>query len=192
MQSLLCGVEQLDAASRDSIRGALPGRLISEVKEATPVGWIGIADNVLLADTIASCLGAARARPFFRQVLLLEYQSSLLKPFVEGIARVLGLTPTTFVKMAPRGWELVYRDCGSLEGRPVSETEACLVISDLPAACVRNELWLEAVRSTFFTAFDLSQVEGEIEWQELDLTARRASMQFRWRPRPTPSAHSQV
>lgn len=191
MQSLWSGVEQLDPASHRAIRGALPTRLIAELQGASPVGWMSIADNVLLADTIATCLGETRARPFFRQVLLLEYQSSLLKPFVDGIARLLGLTPITFVKMAPRGWELVYRECGVLEGQPVSENEASLVMRDLPAVCVRNKLWLEAVRSTFYTAFDLSQVEGEIAWLDLDLAARRASMGFRWQPRVSPSVQPQ-
>lgn len=182
MQCLLTGVEKLDSASQAAILGALPTRLVSEIRGATPVGWMAIADNVALADAIANQLGPVRARPFFREVLLLEYQSSLLKPFVEGISRALGLTPATFVKMAPRGWELVYRDCGTLQGNPLSETEAQLVIRDLPVACARNELWLEAVRSTFYTAFDLSRVSGEIEWLELNLGARRASMQFRWQP----------
>jgi hypothetical protein len=182
MQCLLQGVAQLEAVKKSVIHDALPARLLSEVREATPVGWMPIADNVTLADTIASTLGEARARPFFREVLLLEYQSSLLKPFVDGVSRALGITPAIFVKMAPSGWELVYRGCGSLEGRQVSDGEATLVLRDLPPACVRNKLWLEAVRSTFYTAFDLAHVDGEIEWQELNLGARRASMQFRWRP----------
>jgi hypothetical protein len=180
MQCLLQGVAQLEAMLKGVIVAALPARLVSEARDATPVGWLPIADNVTLADTIANALGEARARPFFREVLLLEYQSSLLKPFVDGVTRALGITPAIFVKMAPRGWELVYRGCGALEGKQVSDREAVLVLNDLPPACVRNKLWLEAVRSTFYTAFDLSQVQGEIDWLELNLGARRATMQFKW------------
>lgn len=183
MQSLMRGVEGLESALQASIFGALPGELVSGIRNATPVGWMPLADNVLLADTIASCLGEQRARPFFREVLLLEYQSSLLKPFVEGITRALGVTPSIFVRMAPRGWELVYKDCGSLEGVSVSEQEAHLVLSDLPSVCVRNKLWLDAVRSTFYTAFDLSDMDGEIDWYELNLAGRRATMRFRWHKR---------
>jgi hypothetical protein len=54
------------------------------------------------------------------------------------------------------------------------------MLSELPPMCVRNGLWLDAVRSTFYTAFDLSNVAGEIDWDELDLPARRATMRFSW------------
>jgi hypothetical protein len=180
MQSLLHGVESLEAAPRAAILAALPSELLTRIRAATPVGWMPLAENVLLADAIANRLGEERARPFFREVLLLEYQSSLLKPFVDGITRALGITPAIFVKMAPKGWELIYRDCGTLASSGLSEHEATLALSDLPPVCVRNKLWLDAVRSTFYTAFDLARLSGEIDWLELNLAGRRATMRFRW------------
>jgi hypothetical protein len=183
MQSLLRGVEGLEAALRAQVLAGVAPDLPARIREATSVAWMPLAENVQLADAIANCLGEQRARPFFREVLLLEYQSSLLKPFVEGITRALGVTPAVFVKMAPRGWELVYRDCGVLEGSVLSEHEATLVLSELPSVCVRNKLWLDAVRSTFYTAFDLSRVQGEIDWAELNFAGRRATMRFHWHNR---------
>jgi hypothetical protein len=180
MQSLLRGVESLDAPLQAQVLAGLAPELLGRIRAATPVAWMPLTENVQLAEAIASCLGEQRARPFFREVLLLEYQSSLLKPFVDGISRALGVTPAIFVRMAPKGWELVYRDCGVLEGSVVSEREATLVLSDLPLVCVRNKLWLDAVRSTFYTAFDLSHVQGEIDWVELNFAGRRATMRFHW------------
>lgn len=180
MKSLLNGVDRLGPAPRAAIYAALRAELVASVRAATSVAWLPLALNIELADTIASHLGSARARPFFRAMLLAEYESSLFKPFVAGISRAFGATPTVFVRMAPRGWDLVYRDCGRLEPGELEPGQAELVFSDLPAVCVKNTLWLDAVRSTFYTAFDLSEVQGEIEWGELNLGARRAVMRFQW------------
>jgi hypothetical protein len=180
MKSLLNGVERLEPSLRADIYDASRPELVSCVHKAMAVAWLPLTLNIELADTIARCLGTERARPFFRSMLLAEYQSSLFKPFIAGISRAFGVTPAVFVRMAPRGWELVYRECGKLEPTEVGLGHANLVFSQLPAVCVKNTLWLDAVRSTFYTAFDLSEVDGEIEWDELDLSGRRAVMRFQW------------
>ena len=180
MKSLLESVDRLDGPSRARIYRLLPEDLLEAVRAAVAVGWLPITLNVTLAESISASLGRALAHPFFRNVLLTEYQSSLLRPFVEGVRRAFGITPQVFVKMAPRGWELVYRECGVLEPLELGADQARLVLRDLPAACVKNSLWLDAVRSTFYTAFDLSNLAGEIHWDELDLEKARATMRFRW------------
>jgi hypothetical protein len=180
MKSLLSGVERLDPALRAEVLAASRAELLECVRAATAVAWLPLALNIELADTIARCLGTKRARPFFRAMLLAEFQSSLFKPFIAGVSRAFGVTPAVFVRMVPRGWELVYRECGKLEPTEVGPGQASLVFSQLPAVCVKNMLWLDAVRSTFYTAFDLSEVDGKIEWDELDLSARRAVMRFQW------------
>ena len=180
MHSLIRGVERLEPPLQRRIFEGLSEGLLKDVQAATAVAWLPIALNVELADTIARSLGPERARPFFRDMLLAEYQSSLFRPFIEGISRLFGVGPSVFVKMAPRGWELVYRACGTLTPMDVGPGEARLVLSELPEACVRNALWLDAVRSTFYTAFDLPKIEGEIAWKELSLSSRRAVMRSRW------------
>lgn len=180
MMSLLEFVERLAEPQRLKVYEALPPGLQETVRAVMPVAWLPLTLNVQLCDAIAGSLGPTRAQAFFREMLLSEYQSSLFKPFIAGITRVLGVTPAVFVKMVPRGWELVYRECGTWQVLDDGDRRARLVVSDLPAMCVRNAFWLDAVRSTFYTAFDLSNVQGEIDWHELDLGSRRATMCFSW------------
>ena len=93
---------------------------------------------------------------------------------------------------APRDWSRSgatglpprpYDECGVLTPLEAAPGNARLSIAELPPICVKNEVWLESVRNSFYTAFDLSNVHGEIEWDELNLIARRAVFRFVWEPR---------
>jgi hypothetical protein len=180
MKTLLESVELLEPDLSAQIRALVPAESLRIVQEATSLDWLPLAANVELAEAITQVLGQEKSRPFFREVLLREYRTSLFESFVTGVTRVFGITPVIFVKMVPRGWQLAYHACGVLRPLSVGEHEASLLFSELPLVCVRNPVWLEAVRSTFYTAFDLSHCSGEIEWEELNLMARRAVFRFRW------------
>jgi hypothetical protein len=74
----------------------------------------------------------------------------------------------------------VYQQCGALKPLELGRNEASLLMYNLPEVCVQNDLWLDSVRYSFFTAFDLSRVQGVVEWEELNLSGRRAVFRFRW------------
>jgi hypothetical protein len=125
-------------------------------------------------------LGPEAARTFFRHMAVLEYELSYFRSFIAASVRLLGLIPTTYVKMAPRGWELVFKSSGTLRSLERERSHARLEYTQIPELCVRNELWLESVRSSFHSAFDLAQCPGRVEWDELNLNERRAVFLFSW------------
>ena len=181
MKSLLEAGELLEPDLAEQLRALIPEAIVDAVTDATPSAWLPLEMNVELADILATALGPDRSLSFFRGMLLREYQTSLFKSFITGITRVMGVTPAVFVKVVPRGWELVYQECGSLTPLDVGSSAARLQLDDLPEVCVRNRLWLDAVRGTFYSAFDLANVPGSIEWEELNLKDRRAVFHFQWR-----------
>lgn len=183
MKSLLEASETLEPELVDQIRALIPEPVADAVRDATPSAWLPLEMNVQLADIIATALGPQRSLAFFRAMVLREYETSLFKTFITGITRVMGVTPAVFVKFVARGWELVYRECGTFIPLEVGTTEARLLFRDLPEVCVQNQLWLDAVRSTFYSAFDLAKVTGRVDWEELNLKNRRAVFHFQWQPR---------
>ena len=181
MKSLLEAGDLLEPDLAEQIRTLVPEAIVHTVADATPSAWLPLEINVELAGILATALGPERSLSFFRGMVLREYRTSLFKTFIAGITRAMGVTPAVFVKVVPRGWELVYLECGSFTPLDVGATEARLLLEDLPEVCVRNRLWLDAVRSTFYSAFDLANVPGSVEWDELNLKDRRAVFHFQWR-----------
>lgn len=180
MHELVAGVDALPAHQSSRILAKTLPATLATVAESTPGAWLPIELNVELTENLSVVLGAERAREFFRSTTLAEYETNLFKSFIATVTRLLGLTPAVFVKMTPRGWSLVFRACGTFRPLERDGQMARLLFSAIPAPCCRNELWLESVRSAFYTAFDLSEVNGEIIWDDLDLNARRAVFLFRW------------
>jgi hypothetical protein len=180
MHELVAAVDMLPSHESGRIRAKTLPSTLATVAESTPGAWLPIELNVELTENLSVVLGAERTREFFRSMTLAEYQTSLFKTFLATVTRLLSLTPAVFVKMTPRGWNLVFRACGVFRPLEREGRTARLLFSAIPEVCCKNQLWLESVRSAFYTAFDLSQVTGEIIWDDLDLDARRAVFLFRW------------
>jgi hypothetical protein len=183
MKSLVRAVDLLEADLSGRFRAEVGAAALDTVREATPLAWLPLLMNIEFSERVSEVLGRERAASFFRNMVLREYKTSLFKAFIAGVTRAMNVTPAVFVKLAPKGWALVYQECGVLTPLEPAHGNARLSIADLPLICVKDEVWLESVRNSFYTAFDLSNVQGEIEWDELNLTARRAVFRFVWDPR---------
>jgi hypothetical protein len=167
-----------DAQTR--ILGQLKVDDVKIIDESLPAIWLPIEVNVELTNATSSELGQEGAHAFYRRMVLTEYKTNTFKSFLATVNRLLGLSPATYVKMAPRGWELVFKKCGRFRSLDGDGHSARLEYSKIPRACMRSQLWIESVRSSFSTAFDISNVDGEIIWDDLDFVALRAVFLFRW------------
>jgi hypothetical protein len=176
-------VDLLEPQLTVQVRDCFGPEALDAVRDAMPLAWLPLQLNVELTEAVTLIIGSERAAPFFRGMVLREYKTSLFKTFIDGVTRAMRITPAVFVKLAPRGWDLVYQECGVLTPLELTADRARLSLAELPAICVRDAVWLESVKNSFYTAFDLSHVEGEVVFDELSLERRRAVFEFRWQPR---------
>jgi hypothetical protein len=183
MKTLVRAVDLLEVDLTSRFRAKVGAAALDAVRDATPLAWLPLAMNVEFSERATEVLGSERAAGFFRNMVLREYKTSLFKAFIAGVTRAMNVTPAVFVKLAPKGWDLIYQDSGVLTPLEPENGKARLSITDLPPVCARNDVWLESVRNSFYTAFDLSNVHGDVEWEELTLSARRAVFRFVWEPR---------
>lgn len=181
MRSMLEAVEHVGAA--EAIEASVGPETIRDIRESVVLGWLPMEVNVEITHAVRRILGPRRACDVFRAMVLREYQTSLFKPMIDSARRLMGLTPGTFVKLAPKGWGLVFRNVGSPEPRDIAATEARLRISDLAPACVHDDVWIQAVRCSFTTAFDLTNTRGEVTIENADLERRSVEYVFRWSTR---------
>lgn len=180
MKTLVECIGALPPAVGDRIRARLSPAHVSAIDEAVPAVWLPMDVNLSVTEATSLELGPQGAHLFFRAMVTSEYRTDTFRSFVASVARLLGLTPSTYVKMAPRGWELVFKNCGLLRPLDRQRQQAWLEYTNIPPVCLRNDLWIESVRSSFYSAFDLTRVEGQIRWEELDFSRRRAVLQFDW------------
>jgi hypothetical protein len=179
MKSFVEALSGLEDARAPAILAATPPGMLETIEQATPSAWLPVELNVQLTELTTQTL-ADEAFDFYRRMMLAEYETSLFKSFVAMSIRLLGLAPSTFVKMTPRGWPLVFRRCGKFRALEQSTGYALLRVTELPEICTRNEVWLESVRAGFASAFELTKTPGRVEWHELSLPLRRAIFVFRW------------
>jgi len=180
MKSFVEAVQGLEGGLAEGIFARTRPGMLESIEQATPSAWLPLELNVELTELTSQALGPERAFDFYRRMMLAEYETSLFKSFVAMSIRMLGLTPSTFVKMTPRGWPLVFRRCGVFRVLEQSKGYALLRVTDLPEICTRTDVWLESVRAGFASAFELTKTPGSVEWQELSLPRRRAVFVFRW------------
>lgn len=180
MKTFVETIGALEPPVRERIRARLPSEHVVAIDEAVPAVWLPMAINLSVTDAVSLELGPRDAHAFFRALVSAEYETDTFRAFLASVARLLGLTPTTYVKMAPRGWELVFKNCGALRPLARERHQAWLEYTNIPSICLQNDLWIESVRSSFYSAFDLTRVPGEIRWEELDFHKRRAVFRFVW------------
>ncbi len=181
MKAFLDAINGLRPSDSAHVRALAKPETLVEVENCLPSAWLPIELDVELTDHVSNVLGAARAHQFYQRLTLGDYETSVFKSFIEMTVRLIGLSPNTYVKMVPHGFGLIYRDFGTFRPLERSDNRARLLFTAIPSACVKTPLWLESVRSSFHTAFDLTQTRGQVDWDELDLPGRRAIFAFRWK-----------
>jgi hypothetical protein len=88
----------------------------------------------------------------------------------------------------PRGWGLVFRDCGEWAVELVGPGAADLRLRELPPICSQDEVWPRSVASSLSSLIDLARVRGTLRLVALDRAAGAASYQMRWEPAGEPGA----
>jgi hypothetical protein len=180
MKTFLEAIDAMNPADARSVRKLANPYTLEQVETCLPSAWLPIEMDVELTEHVSNVLGTPRADQFYKKLTLGDYETSAFKSFIDMTVRMIGLSPNTYVKMVPHGFGLIYRDYGTFRALEREENRARLLFSAIPAACTRNALWLESVRSSFHTAFDLTQTRGQVDWDDLDLEGRRAVFSFRW------------
>lgn len=158
-----------------AIRERLGDAHLTSIECAGPLVWLPIEADLALQRALAEVLGVERTREFVLAKARQFMAGSLLQNLVQTAVDLFGLDPGSLARVVPRGWMLLYRDCGrwtvtrSLDpdrnrAREWREVEMRLV--DLPSACASETAWVTAVGTVQHALLLLSgrlDKEGEVE-----------------------------
>ncbi len=182
MKSLLATVDRLPATEAEAVRRRVEPTVLAGIADASGVEWLPVAWNVALTRAIHDALGVERFRRFFRAEQLESFRGPLLKYVVDGVIHLLGIDLGSWVRWIPKGWGLVFRDCGSWSVGAVEPGRATLLLDALPPECFDDAVWHDSVAASLEALLDLASSDGSLTVEGVDRAQRRVAFVLRWGP----------
>ena len=126
-------VRHLAPAARDAIQREIGEETMRQIGSAGVLAWLPAQHHARIFDAVITVLAPTNAVAFWRDAMLANLEQPLLRPLVQGGLRLFGATPYSVVRMSPRAWSLVTRDCGTHEvSRGEGRVELRLELVDMP------------------------------------------------------------
>lgn len=180
-KTLIGDAKRLPEPDRGAILGAVGEPLRAEIRQAPLVGWFPAEEFARLTDIIGERLGPRGAIAFWRRSMLASLGRSFLMPLKVGALGIYGKSPGSLIKMTPRAWSLLAKDCGDCKVEDASATSVIVRFTDLHAAirargmtyvwaggcdaCV-EEVGFQGSSSIHDERLGLGRVEIVTSWQE--------------------------
>jgi hypothetical protein len=179
-QAALAAADDLEGDLSDRIRAAVPSSSLEQIVVTSRLDWLSAEVDMDVTEAITRVLGPTRSADFWRRSLLDVMETPLLRPLVEGAIAIFGLAPGNLLKWAPRIWEAIYRNCGTMTVSPLGATTAHIAYESIAPALRRSPDFVEAVRASFETVFTLAHTRGEVVIETMDLAHARALYGVSW------------
>jgi len=179
--SILEHVDDLEDEARRAVRGGLAPDLLAQIEASAGSDWVPFAWDLALTHAVADALGPDETHRFFLKQQLAAWQAPLLKALVDSATALFGLDPGSWARWIPRGWNVVFRDCGQWEVERSSPGEVDLALLAPPAGTLDDEVWLRSLASSFSTFLVAAKTEGEFALDRVDRARGAACYRLRWR-----------
>ncbi len=184
MKSIVATIERLPPREGDAVRNALGLPTLRTIADASGMDWLPLSVNLEATHAIHAGLGPEGFRALFHDMQLESFRGPLLKYVVDTAIQLFGLDPASWARWIPRGWGLVFRDCGAWRVERAEPGRARLSVEGLPPACSGDPVWLASVAAALSALIDLARTRGTFELLEVDGAAGRATYEMRWEPQP--------
>ncbi len=179
--SILEHVDKLPAQARQAVREAIAPAILTQVEASTGADWVPFTWDVELTHAIARALGPDGMHRFFQEQQLAAWRGPLLKSLVDSATALFGLDPGSWARWIPRGWAVVFRNCGRWEVERTGPGAVDLAFVAPPARALEDEVWLRSVASSFSSFLVLAKAEGEFALDHVDRARGAVYYRLRWR-----------
>jgi hypothetical protein len=164
-------VARVDAALREKI------------ESAARVGWLPLSIYVQLADITQDAFGAVQAHAYYRRAFAASLTTPFFAPMMQLGARLLGLTPATFIRWASKGWDASFKNAGTVTGELLGPGHGQLLYRDLPAIFTDSDAWLLSCQGSAYGAYDVLGVDGVVRLDIGDRNVGRVVLDLEWTER---------
>jgi hypothetical protein len=113
-----------------------------------------------------------------RQHMVGFRDTPLMRPLVDAVVRLSGMTPHAILRIVPRARATLVTDAGTLEYFRLGNTEARLEVRGLPGKAVpQNAIHL---RGGWLGVLDVCHVQGTVSADVVDVTRGNIDFAIRW------------
>jgi hypothetical protein len=180
-KTVIGGIKRRPERERDALMSAIGEPLRAEIRNYGMLEWMPAQRFAELVGAIATALGPAAAKSFWRANLLLSLERRLLSPLRLGAIALYGNSPRSLLKMTPQAWELVTRNGGTCCTEDLPANGIVLRFSALP-----RELCLPAMQHLWSggseSCLERMSFQGEAH-AEVGATTGCVDITVRWKPR---------
>lgn len=180
LQEWLANVQREEDPWRARFFAALPVDMRAAIEASSPMLWLPVGLHVALADVLGQAFGPARAHEYYRRAFARSLRGPVLGPLLRTAARILSLTPATFLRWAGHGWSASFRGCGSLSGKVVGPGRGRMEYRDLPAVCTASDPWLDSAQGSAYGALDVMGVSGVVRLDKSQRAQGRMALELEW------------
>jgi len=181
LRSIMDHVARLPEPQRSAVRDAFGPASIELIESSASSDWLPFAVDLDLTHAIGRVLGPAGQHRFFQEHQLASFQGPLFRALVDSATAIFGLDPGSWARWIPRGWGIVFRDCGQWVVDRAGRGAVDLALLAPPPGCLDDDLWLQSLASSFSAFNLLARTEGEFTLTGVDRARDAACFALRWR-----------
>jgi len=179
-QEWLAAIAKEEEPYRSRFLARVTGGMREQIEGAARVSWLPISVHVDLSEIQLETFGIARAHDYYRRAFATSLRGPVLGPLMLTAARLLGLSPTSFVRWASHAYDAAFKNAGGVVGEVLGPSRARLVYSSLPQVCTVSDAWMTSSQGSAYGAYDVLGVAGVVR---LDTRARaegRMVLELEW------------
>jgi hypothetical protein len=180
LKQTLASAERTRAAP--AVRRFVPPAILAGIEAAHGSDWLPIAHDVALVRAIHGALGQESYDAFARGVVVEALDGPLLGPMARIVVAAIGHDATSWARLVPKAWTLVYRDCGDWTVVRADAGEAWLRIDGLPEACANEPMWPTSLASSLSAVLEATGVAGTSTLERFEPATGAATYALRWTP----------
>ncbi len=160
LKAMVRAIESLTPTQRYAVLDRVGTPTLAAIEGAPAAGWLPVSLNFVLANAVYELAGPQATRDWSRRLSVETFATGLMRAMVKGMQAILELSPKTWFKRVPGGWNAVYRDGGEVvvEVDPVDE-RVVLKFINTPVG-MRSDAFMTSMAGGFDAVLELTGAKG--------------------------------
>ena len=154
--------------------------LEQQIRGEIKTNWLPLEFDVRINDALDVVIGSEGIREHACHALTKSFEGPLLRPVLDGGLRIFGIHPQRMFTLLPRGFTLVYRNCGALRAVATSDSSLQVIHDDAPMEMIESRPYLLGMAGAFLAIFRITRVNGDVEVGTVDAKNRKIVYDVRW------------
>ncbi len=180
LRSILEHVDRLPGPQRAAVRQAVGPAALEQIESSASSDWLPFALDLDLTHAIAQVLGPSGQHRFFQEQQMASFRGPLFRALVDSATAIFGLDPGSWARWIPRGWGIVFRECGQWVIDRSERGAVDLALLAPPPGCLDDEPWLRSVASSFSAFILVARTEGDFALAGVDRERDAVLYALRW------------